>query len=64
VPISEWQHFFPPVSWSEGIGKYAPNDKLAPDYFRFWEPWLFLLLVLTALTLLAIHLVRTLKKAS
>jgi hypothetical protein len=62
VPISEWQHFFPPVSWSEGMGKYAPSDKLAPDYIRFWEPWLFLLLVVAGIILLARHLVRTFER--
>jgi hypothetical protein len=60
--VSGWAHFFPPVTWSQGIGKYAPNDKLEPDYLRFWEPWMFLLLVLTGLVLLAIHLVRTFEK--
>jgi hypothetical protein len=63
VPISEWHHFFPPVSWSEGIGKYAPSCKLAPDYIRFWEPWFFLLLVITGIILLGSHLVRTFEKA-
>jgi len=63
VSVSTWDHLWPPVSWSDGFGKYAAEGKLAPDYLRFWEPWLFCLLVLTGVVFLVVHLVRVFRAA-
>jgi hypothetical protein len=63
VSISTWGHLWPPVGWSEGIGKYAPEGKLAPDYLRFWEPWLFCVLVFMVVIVLIVHLVRLFSSA-
>lgn len=54
--ISSWRHLWPPTGWSDAVGKYDPEGRMAPDYLRFWEPWLLCLLVVLCILGLGIHL--------